>query len=114
MEFPFKGECNICGSPDVSLVKDRFGYRYICDSCGAYVGCHPGTIEPLGILADEEMRNLRIRCHKAFDKRWDSNKERREQYGMLADSLGISSRECHFGMMDKAMLRKALALMEKE
>jgi hypothetical protein len=75
-----------------------------CAPCGAYVGCHPGTTNPLGTLADAETRKERSATHAVFDPIWREQRivagrlwRRGELYGWLATSLGISIEECHIG-----------------
>ena len=41
-----------------------------CEPCNAYVGCHPGTKNPLGTLANQELRAWRLQAHHAFDPIW--------------------------------------------
>lgn len=44
---------------------------YVCDGCGARVGCHPGTIKPLGLPVDEATRKARIILHHSLiDPLW--------------------------------------------
>lgn len=40
---------------------------YWCKPCDAYVGCHPGTTDPLGTLANKNLRFQRGLAHCAFD-----------------------------------------------
>lgn len=57
---------------------------YVCANypkCDSYVGVHCGTNQPLGTLADAELRNKRIRAHKLFDQIWKNNlMTRKEAY----------------------------------
>lgn len=43
---------------------------YRCFPCDAHVGCHPGTRNPLGRLANFELRTAKIAAHAAFDPIW--------------------------------------------
>lgn len=61
--------CPFCNN-SVSLVDSAkvysrsYGLIYLCDSypkCDARVGCHSGTITPLGTLANAELRRWRSR-----------------------------------------------------
>lgn len=78
-----------------------------CD-CGAYVGCHKANepkgfdgTEPLGRLANEELRKAKSLAHKEFDCIWkDGYTNRTEAYEMLADFMSIKMDECHIGMFD--------------
>jgi hypothetical protein len=75
------------------------------------VGCHHGNTRPLGRLANKELRSWKIRAHTAFDRLWKSRRMKREQaYAWLAEKLGISKKECHIAMFDKAMCQRTIAL----
>lgn len=81
---------------------------YMCDQCSAYVGMHPFTNIPLGTLADAPTRQARKECKEPFERIHKSGKmSRGDAYKALADKLGISAGECHFGWFDVDMCRKA-------
>lgn len=72
-----------------------------CETCKAWVGCHPGTVRPLGRLANAELRAAKMRAHAAFDPLWKSaTMSRAEAYAWLSDAIGVSRANCHIGMMD--------------
>lgn len=74
---------------------------YQCVPCDAYVGCHPGTSQPLGRLANDELRRAKIAAHAAFDPLWRNGKMKRsDAYVLLAKKLNMSTNECHIGMFD--------------
>lgn len=82
-----------------------------CKPCQAYVGCHKFTEEPLGRLANTELRKMKMEAHSAFDPIWRGSKgktTRSEAYAWLADQLGIPFPECHIGMFDVEMCRKVI------
>ena len=114
-------KCNLCNGKVIYTTNDKIygkqygsGYCYLCLNCRAYVGTHkPYPTVALGILANEEMRNLKMKAHSLFDKKWINRKERNKCYEELAKQLGINSEECHFGYMDKDMLLKAIEILEK-
>lgn len=82
---------------------------WICRGCDAYVGCHEGTIRPLGDLANKALRAARMRAHELFNPIWMSKKMTRGQaYGEMAAKLGIDRRRCHIGMFDEAMCKRAI------
>ena len=86
---------------------------WACEPCGAYVGCHPGTENPLGRLANSELRSAKVSVHAAFDPLWRSGRmSRNAAYRWLAENLGIEVRHCHVGMFDVEMCRKAVFLCE--
>lgn len=45
-------------------------YLYQCQNCNARVGCHKGTMRPLGDVANEILRLKRIEAHQVFDAYW--------------------------------------------
>jgi hypothetical protein len=74
---------------------------WACDPCGAWVGVHPGTVRPLGRLANAELRRAKMRAHAAFDPLWRNGlTDRRSAYSLLAEELGISREACHVGYFD--------------
>jgi hypothetical protein len=80
-----------------------------CVSCDAYVGCHPGTSQPLGRLANAELRRAKQAAHKAFDPLWQSGKMSRTQaYRRLAEQMGMSQKECHIGMFTTQQCEEAI------
>ena len=119
-------KCNLCGGVVVyasnSVIYGKeygSGKCYLCKECGAYVGTHrPRPTEALGLLADKEMRDMKMKCHDLFDKKWRFEKNsrkrhiaRRKAYAELADKLNISVNECHFGYFDINMLNKAYGIL---
>ena len=97
-------KCNLCGGQVIytsnAIIYGReygSGKCYYCTNCHAYVGTHvPRPKEALGILADANMRNQKIKCHAMFDELWkheDTGKKRHkkrvEAYKWLA-LLGVS------------------------
>ena len=113
--------CNLCGGEVVyqsnKLVYGKeygSGMCYFCLRCGAYVGTHkPRPEEALGILANKEMRTMKSNCHKLFDWMWQDSSERHELYIALAEELGISEEDCHFGYFDLSMLNKAYRVLKR-
>lgn len=86
-------------------------YFYVCAPCDARVGCHNGTITPLGRLADAELRAARIAAHRALDTKWQCGSMTRTQaYNWLAKQLGTDSKQCHIGMFDVATCQRVVAL----
>ena len=96
-----------------------------CFFCDAYVGCHGNTWESKGTLANLQLRRLRSKCHGVFDPRWKpqglgkidksiASRKREAEYAWLAEKLGISVQECHFGMFDVEMCRKVLRILGEQ
>lgn len=84
---------------------------YKCRPCEAYVGCHKGTVQPLGRLANAELRLLRSNAHALFDPLWKrGDMKRSEAYAWLANQLGIAGELCHIGMFDEEHCRRVVAV----
>lgn len=91
----------------------RSKYFYLCADCDAYVGCHPGGggKQPLGRLANKELRAAKQAAHSAIDWHWRSGKlSRREVYSRLASLLGIPPREAHIGMFDVPQCKQVVII----
>ncbi len=112
--------CPFCGSEVKFGSMDEFGIRnfesgycYICTNCGAYTGTSKKSpFEALGTLADKETRRLRGECHNEFKKHHMTSYGKSLVYYKLSKELNIPYEECHFGYMDKNMLRKSLDIMK--
>ena len=58
-----------------------------------------------------ELARLRQECHRVFDPLWDFGiMTRQEVYRRLARALGVHQMNCHFGMFDEQLCRRALSL----
>lgn len=93
---------------------------YRCDPCDAHVGCHEPNaqfgftgIEPLGRLANAELRQAKYMAHRYFDPLWrDGTMRRKSAYKWLAGQLGISPANCHIGMFDIDGCRAVVAAVK--
>lgn len=94
---------------------------WLCE-CGAWVGSHSGTDAPLGYPAGRALRDLRSRCHQAFDAiwaakmratKWPKGRARNAAYAWLAGELGIEIRDCHFAHFDTVRCTAALKICER-
>lgn len=100
--------CPYCQQPAKLLLSSAplyqgrdYGPAWACAPCGAWVGCHPGTTNPLGRLANAPLRKLKRRAHAAFDPIWKQKfMPRRKAYAWLAEQLGIEPKDCHIGLMN--------------
>jgi hypothetical protein len=114
--------CDCCaGSVPLLTGADVYPHRpdlrdkpiWACMPCGAWVGCHPGTTNRLGRLANAQSRRLKMDAHAAFDPLWRSgNMTRKAAYAWLRDQLGITDRECHMGWMGDDLLRRVVEVCE--
>ena len=117
--------CRYCQQPAALLRRGDAGYPYQCDygpvwtcvPCKAWVGCHPGTENPLGGLANAELRAAKQEAHAAFDPLWhrkmvnencSKSKARRAGYRWLSEQLGIPYEKTHIGYMSLDECRKVV------
>jgi len=92
-----------------------YGPTWTCVPCQAWVGCHKGTKNALGGLANAELRIAKQAAHAAFDPLWQAkirkegcskNKARNAGYAWLATQLGIPVERTHIGYMNLEECRK--------
>lgn len=116
--------CPECGNDMVLRKSMKFPNPfYGCTQfpyCKATHGAHPDGA-PLGIPANKETKEWRIKAHVAFDPKWgreDSRLDkltkkyrRKAAYNWLARKLGITevSRDCHIAMFDISRCQEVIA-----
>lgn len=111
MKKPLKIKCHYCqgdakfvGGQDIYPHRpDLWGKKfYLCKPCDAYVGCHPNSVNPLGILANAKLRAMKSSAHAAFDPMWrNGDMTRSAAYSWLASTLEIEKDQCHIGMFNE-------------
>lgn len=107
-------QCPYCGGKteyvDSCCIYGRsYGMVYLCRPCDAYCGVHAGTDVALGRLANKELRELKKQAHTFFDPIWKHGRMGRNQaYKWLAGILSIPKNECHIGMFDEILCRRAV------
>jgi len=119
--------CRYCEKPAQLLMLGMRGYpyrqdygpTYVCVPCGAWVGCHKGTTNALGGLANAELREWKIKAHAAFDPLWQG-KQRRDKcskrtarkagYAWLSEQLGIPVKKTHIGFMNLEECKKVVEI----
>jgi len=95
--------CPKCGQLSKKLLT-CYGARYYCCDLWAW-----GEF----ILVDKTTHDLRKLVHSKFDPIWKNGvMTRREAYKKLSKKLSIPFEKCHFKMMDKEMLSRALITVE--
>lgn len=91
----------------------RYGTSYMCywcKDCDAYVGCRNNTKQPLGTMADKELRELRMTAHGLFDPMWKGGgMSRTEAYNFLKNNFG---REIHMGESDVKTCREIINFLQ--
>lgn len=97
---------------------------WLCAFCDAYVGCHSGTIKPLGRLANAELRKAKVAAHDAFDPIWKARLAEKQKldpayqqhharggrYKRLAELMGLRAQDCHIGMFTPEQCYQAIAI----
>ena len=90
----------------------KYDKCYLCRNCRASVGTHPNG-DPLGILANKELKELKMKAHALFDPYWkERGWKRHTAYRKLSKAMGMSMEDCHFGHFDKDTLLKAISILE--
>lgn len=86
-----------------------------CDPCQAHVGTHRDSdAEPLGRLANADLRQAKTKAHEAFDDLWRSGRmKRRQAYRWLAQQLQIDEKDCHIGMFDVQQCRAVVEAVRR-
>lgn len=99
-----------------------YGSMYVCIPCKAWVGCHEGTTNALGGLANAELRKAKMAAHAAFDPLWQGkirrdkcskSKARKAGYKWLSEQLGIPYEKTHIGMMSLDECKKVVEVCSK-
>ena len=113
--------CDYCGRP-AKLVNSSIVYNgqdhgmiWLCSQCRAWVGVHKGTIEPLGRLANAELRKQKRLAHAAFDTLWRGKEKhtRRWAYEWLAEEMGLPQEQTHIGMFDVDQCKEVIRICKE-
>lgn len=100
--------------PDSRIYGRSFGRMVWMCRCGARVGCHRWSNQPMGTLADAPTRKARNRAHKVFDRLWKKGHQDintpQEAYRWLAEQLGVPPEEAHIAKFDRERCRQVINL----
>ena len=98
------------------IYKNSYGFVWICFDCNAYVGVHKysKSFKPLGTLAKKELRVLRNKTHKVFDRMWKSKRERTGLYNWLSIKMNIPIEKTHIGMFNEKQCNIAIKLLTEK
>ena len=118
-KYKRKITCPYCGAPavlrDASFVygeKALVEKLYVCSrypECDSYVGVFRNSDIPKGSLADSELRNKRIRAHRAFDEIWKSGIMTRGQtYQWMQYKFSLSKQQAHIGYFSDYMCEELM------
>lgn len=75
------------------FAKVAHNHFWQCVHCRNFVGCHENAnqnkFRPLGVIANKELKQARIRIHNLLDPLWRAGKVKRsELYAILSKELG--------------------------
>lgn len=91
----------------------NFGKSFMawwCRKCGARVGCHQNTKQPLGTMANASLRKMRQHVHGIIDPLWQSGKiTRKEIYRKLSEEM---SREVHVGESNNEQCKEIIRIVQ--
>ena len=120
--------CRYCGEPSELLESSEVysdggdrGFLWVCRDDDAWVGCHKGGTgkEPLGTLANAQLRAARRHVHAVFDPLWrikmkrdqcTKHEARGAAYKWLREQMDISVDLCHVAMFDLDDCRQAIRI----
>lgn len=112
--------CDYCGRPaklveSIMVYQHDHGNIWYCPDCHAWVGVHKATNEPLGRLADAELRLWKRQAHRAFDPLWRGKEKRtrRWAYEWLAGEMGLPLERAHIGMFDVEQCKQAIKICKE-
>ena len=94
-----------------------YGLIWLCYPCKAWVGTHKNspTHKPLGSLAKEDLRILRMKAHEVFDSLWRKwGISRREAYAYLQNLMDMTPEQAHIGRFNEYECRKLLKLLKEK
>lgn len=109
-------DCPYCSQKSAYIATKRI---YRCDPCDAQVGVHQHNQQPLGTLANAELRMARRSAHAHFDPMWQrkmskdsisSTQARKQAYTWLAKQMGMTIEECHIGVFNIEQCQKVVEI----
>lgn len=107
-------KCPECGK-NMVLRNSKHGLFYGCSAfpeCKAAHGAHPDG-KPLGIPANKETKQWRIKAHDIFDAWWKAKgMKRKEAYKAMQEIMGISNKEAHIGSFNIEQCKYLSAYLE--
>lgn len=116
--------CDECGKNKPVLVNNRVFYKlpygdwpyvYFCKTCSASVGCHHGSVYPLGRMANSKTRKARMRLHEEhLDPLWKRGGwERKRLYDEMARRMGFgAARNFHVGDLSFDECERAIQIAQ--
>ena len=122
-KFYFPDGCIYCGA-DVILTDSAkvygksYGNIYLCSNypkCSSYVGVHKKNDEPLGRLADFQLREWKKKAHDIFDSLWKGEARRmsrKQAYKLMQELMDLDEDWCHIGLFNVEQCRELIGKLE--
>lgn len=120
-------QCPYCGANAVlKSAAKMFGkkarepnrYLYVCANwpiCNSYVMAHMGDLQPMGTMANAELRHKRIMAHKALQAYQKASLTTKwASYIWLEGKLGLDQQRTHIGMFSAEECDRVIALCRNE
>lgn len=122
-QMALRVSCPYCGQDTQCVTgKEIYPHRkdlyslnfYLCKPCNAYCGCHKGTLNPLGSPANVELREARMKAHRAFDELWKDKHmpSRTQAYKWLSEKTGVPPAKCHIAMFDTVSCENVVSAVD--
>jgi len=96
----------------------NYGVSYmcwLCKDCDAYVGCHQNTKKPLGSMANQNLRDLRVECHQMFDRLWKDGKMTRDQaYRWMQRNMKLPEERAHIGELRESGCKWLIKILRRK
>ena len=90
---------------------------YVCARypvCDTYVSAHRESRQPLGTLANKQLRGKRRQAHLALNQLWEQGyMTRKEAYRWLQVQLGLPESEAHIGRFSEYRCEQVIALCHR-
>lgn len=112
--------CPYCGNPAQFMTSNEFYGQdygtnlYVCRPCDARIGTHRGSKRPLGTLANDRLRKLRMYCHSLIDPFWKYGKYSRSTvYARMSKAMSLPPSQTHIGMFNEEQCLKLISFFKQ-
>lgn len=106
--------CPDCGALMV-LRSSKYGVFYGCSTypaCRSAHGAHKDGGAPLGIPANKETKDWRIKAHNAFDQLWKvKGMKRKDAYRWMREAMSLPKEDCHIGRFNIDQCNELIGLV---
>lgn len=118
--------CPYCGAPAIyrpaSMVHGNNTWQkgthlYVCSQwpdCDSYVTAHKSSHQPMGSLANKNLRHKRIQAHQALEElRQTRHMETWAVYVWIQMKLKLTPDKAHIGMFSEDMCDRLIAICQE-